>query len=297
MHAQGSSSAGPEWAPKFTSPWMMRTSAGIDAILGFAWACASARIHGEAKELWFAAIVEPADQGARENGERKIRPIGLSEALTKLCESVIIDKAIHDIKKRLEPCQRGVTTPDGVVQVVRLIRGFADDIQSAAYEHDAIDEDCITGTDLKNASCKFLRAPTLDAARRCSATLAVCFAGQWSGPGLLTWQRTESGWGKDRAVRGGWQVSRATQVAFALGAEEAFHKGCPPDAQITRVGIVDDFCLVGSAVSVANNWANLVKALAEHGHVLRHTKCAVWSPARDDGRAPTAGLRTLTDIE
>ena len=50
---------------------------------------------------------------------------------------------------------------------------------------------------------------------------------------------------------------------------------------VTRVGIADDFYLVGSAMEIAAGWPNLKRVLKEAGHELRDPKCAAFYPALD----------------
>ena len=87
--------------------------------------------------LWAAAILEATDRGiaaAPEPGEskvgahgRKVRPIGLSEALVKLAENCCIEAAMRDIKRTCEPIQLGVATPDGCAVATRLLRAWGRD--------------------------------------------------------------------------------------------------------------------------------------------------------------------------
>lgn len=60
-------------------------------------------------KLWTAAIVVPLDCGAKPDtpNERKIRPVGLAEVLTKVAESLIIEDNMLAILRALEP--RGFT--------------------------------------------------------------------------------------------------------------------------------------------------------------------------------------------
>eukprot|EP00972_Heterocapsa_arctica_P057140 8431670-Heterocapsa_arctica.AAC.1 len=65
----------------------MDITGGADAILGFAGLVAAGRISGRAADLWNAAVLEPVDCGEAVQEDptampkRKLRPIGLSEAL------------------------------------------------------------------------------------------------------------------------------------------------------------------------------------------------------------------------
>eukprot|EP00974_Lingulodinium_polyedra_P012440 1201298-Lingulodinium_polyedra.AAC.1 len=76
-------------------------------------------------------------------------------------------------------------------------------------------------------------------------------AGHWSEGGVQAWQRVNGiGWQSRESRRGGWQGSRATMVAYACDAEEAFEEafgGLGSKESIARVGIMDDFYLVADA--------------------------------------------------
>eukprot|EP00972_Heterocapsa_arctica_P044419 6558617-Heterocapsa_arctica.AAC.1 len=99
----------------------MDVTGGADAILGFAGLVAAGRITGRAADLWNAAVLEPVDCGEAVQEDpaarpkRKLRPIGLSEALVKLAECICIDAAMAGIRAAIEPVQLGCGTPDGVV--------------------------------------------------------------------------------------------------------------------------------------------------------------------------------------
>eukprot|EP00974_Lingulodinium_polyedra_P121390 11178827-Lingulodinium_polyedra.AAC.1 len=48
---------------------------GLDTVADFTQHAANGRITGEARRLWYAAVLEPVDQGLTPEGKRKIRPI------------------------------------------------------------------------------------------------------------------------------------------------------------------------------------------------------------------------------
>ena len=256
---------------------MMQTTAGMDTVLNFAHLVADGRLSAVANQLWMAAVLEPVDQGVQADNSRKIRPIGLGEALVKFAETLALDMAQPEITKWLEPAQRGICTSDGVVQVVRTMRGWAKDMQDQA----AVDQEaCLVSTDLQNAFCNFYRHKALQTMREQCPAVARMMAGHWSAGPTLGWQRvTGSNWRRCSAERGGWQGSRATMVAYAIDAEAAFHKA--ELAHIARIGITDDFYLAGSASHIATKWPMLEEALQEHGHSLRRHKCTFWVPSWD----------------
>eukprot|EP00974_Lingulodinium_polyedra_P075511 7317646-Lingulodinium_polyedra.AAC.1 len=69
---------------------MLDMTMGLDTVADFTQHVANGRITGEARRLWYAEVLEPVDQGLTPEGKRKIRPIGLGEALLKFAESVAL---------------------------------------------------------------------------------------------------------------------------------------------------------------------------------------------------------------
>ena len=256
---------------------MLQSAFGIDTVANFAHIVADGKLSGVAHTLWHAAILEPVDQGEQNDGSRKVRPIGLGEALLKFSETVALDMAEREIKLWLEPAQRGIATPDGVVQVIRIMRGWAKDMQDAGSE--AVDE-CLVSTDLQNAFCNFYRHGALATLRDKCPNVARMMAGHWSTGVVYGWQRVAGcGWQWVASERGGWQGSRATMVAYAVDAEAAFR-----DAglqHVSRIGITDDFYLAGNIANIASKWPDLESSLEYHGHCLRRPKCSFWVPALD----------------
>ena len=99
-----------------------------------------------------AAVLEPVDQGESFDPEaargRKLRPIGLSEALIKFAENAKLDEGMQAQRAVLEPAQLGAGTPDGVAIAIWVLRVWAKDIEMHARS-----EDVISGTDLDNPFC------------------------------------------------------------------------------------------------------------------------------------------------
>ena len=81
--------------------------------------------------LWHAGLVEPVDCGERTADEdeesaapqRKLRPLAQTEALVKLVETTLIDETVEELMQQLEPHQLGVTTADGLILAVKVLRG------------------------------------------------------------------------------------------------------------------------------------------------------------------------------
>ena len=125
------------------------------------------------------------------------------------------------------------------------------------------------------------RSTALKATNKRSPQLAPMLAGQWGRGATKYWMRRDDGtWRVGWTNTGGWQGSRLTHIVFAFDLEDAFEE-TQLTQEITRVGIADDFYLVGSAARQAEIWPQLESALAHHGHRLRRTKCATLCPEAD----------------
>ena len=268
---------------------------GPEALVAFAAVVAAGRFTAADAMLWCGAVLEPVDCGPKPEPEpdaaagqdpgdlpRKLRPIALTEALVKLSESMTIDECIDDIRRALEPSQLGAATPDGAVLAVRILRGWARDIEEGG---DTALNDVIAGTDLENAFGRLFRSSGLAATRALVPRLAPMLAGQWRNGCSVAWQRVAEApgaWRRDLAWRGGWQGSRLTQIAFCLDLRQAIaDSGVAAAAAVQHVGVADDLYLVGNASTLASGWPALEQALAAHGHRLRRSKCKFWAPARD----------------
>ena len=240
--------------------------------------------HSTAK-LWTAATIAPLDCGPKkpELGQqmpqpcpRKLRPIALLEVLMKLAESCVIEQHIERLLKGVEPTNSGLGSPDAAALIVRIVRGWANDMVAAPKLGQ--DADVVLPIDLENACGRAYRSTCLKAARAACPRLAAICAAQWEPCDTKFWQRCDDGWTVDSTTRGGWQGSRAMQVMFVLGLKFALSKS---DAlamgEFTRIGLQDDMTFIGSAAALDRYWGNIVEALANAGHRLRSYKCGVWA--------------------
>ena len=179
-------------------------------------------------KLWMAATIAPLDCGPK-NPEprqqmpqpcpRKLRPIALAEVLMKLAESCVIEHLIERLLKGVEPTNLGHGTPDAAAPMVRIVRGWANDMAMAPKEgHDA---DVVLPIDLENAYGRAFRSTCSEAARTVCPQLAAICAAQWAPCDMRFWQRCDDGWSVDSTTRGCWQGSRSMQVMFLLGLEFA----------------------------------------------------------------------------
>ena len=60
-----------------------------------------------------------------------LRPIGLAESLLKIGEGAKLEPWMPEVRRRMEPNQLDVGTPDRVVLAVMLLRSWADAIMEA----------------------------------------------------------------------------------------------------------------------------------------------------------------------
>ena len=80
--------------------------------------------------MWRAAILVPSEEGTRpaatpgEAPTRKLRGIAQCDALVKVVESALIDEETARLRAVFEPAQLGISTPDGPVITVMLLRGW-----------------------------------------------------------------------------------------------------------------------------------------------------------------------------
>ena len=137
----------------------------------------------------------------------------------KLAESSIIEQHIDRLLKGVEPTNLGLGKPDAAALIVRIVRGWANDM--AVAPKDGEDADAVLPTDLENAYGRAFRSTCLEAVRRACPQLAAICAAQWDTCDTRFWQRCDDGWTVDRTTRSGWQGSRAMQVMFVLGLEFA----------------------------------------------------------------------------
>ena len=139
--------------------------------------------HSKAK-LWTAATIAPIDCGPKkpEPGQqmlqpcpRNLRPIALAEVLMKLADSCVIEQHIEKLLKGVEPTNMGLGTPDAAALIVRILRGWANDI--AVSPKVGQDAEVLLPIDLENAYGMVFRSTCLEAARAaCPQLAAICAA-------------------------------------------------------------------------------------------------------------------------
>ena len=213
-------------------------------------------------KLWTAATIAPLDCGPKktEPGQqmpqpcpRKLRPIALAEVLMKLAESCVIEQHIERLHKGVEPTNLEFGTPDAAALIVRIVRGWANDM--AVTPKEGQDADVVLPIDLENAHGRAFRSTCLEAARTACRQLAATCAAQCEPCDTRFWQRCDGGWTVDSTTRGGWQGTRAVQVMFVLGLEVALSKSDEmAPSEITRIGLQDDMTFKGSAAALNRSW-------------------------------------------
>ena len=186
----------------------------------------------------------------------------------KLAESCVIEQHIERLLKEVEPTNLGLGSPDAAALIVRLVRGWANDMVAAPKLGQ--DANVVLPTDLENADGSVFLSRCLEAARAACPQLAAICAAQWEPCDTKFWQRCDDGWTVDSTTRGGWQGSRAMQVMFVLGLEFALSKADDlAMGEFTRIGLQDDMTFIGSAAAIDRSWGDIERALADAGQRLR----------------------------
>ena len=199
--------------------------------------------HSTAK-LWTAATIAPLDCGPKEPEpgqqmpqpcQRKLRPLALAEVLMKLAESCVIEQHIGSLLNGMEPTNLGLGTPDAAAPIVRIVRGWANDMAVA---------------------------PKVGQGGKCLRSRTACHSLQRFARRNRSPVTQSSGSGATMAVdsttRGGWQGSRAMQVMFVLRLEFALSKSDDlAPREITRIGMQDDMTFIGSAAALNRSWSTI----------------------------------------
>ena len=83
----------------------------------------------------------------------------------KLTESCVKEQHIDRLFKSVEPTKLGLGTPDAAALIVRIIRGWANDMAGAPKQGQ--DADVVLPNDLENAHGRAFRSACLEAAACC----------------------------------------------------------------------------------------------------------------------------------
>ena len=110
----------------------------------------------------------------------------------KLTESCVIEQHIERLFKGVEPTNLGLGTPDAAALIVRIVRGWANDMAVAPKEGQ--DADVVLLIHLENAYDRAIRSTSSEAARTACPQLAAICAAQLEPCDTKFWQRCDDGW-------------------------------------------------------------------------------------------------------
>ena len=162
----------------------------------------------------------------------------------KLTECCVTEQQNDRLLKSVEPTNLVLGTPDAAALIVRIVRGWANDMAVTPKEEQGAD--VVLPIDLENVNGRAFRSTCLEAARPTCPQLAAICAAQWEPCDTRFWQRCDDGWNVDSTTRGGWQGSRAMQVMFVLKLEFALSKSDElAPHEITRIGLKDEMTFIG----------------------------------------------------
>ena len=210
---------------------------------------ASGTLCDNTRKLWTGGIVVPVDNGEKlqRPQERKLRPAGLAEHLTKFAEGVIIEENLLELRKHLEPRQVGAGMLDACVVLVRALQSCIQDIVQHGDVSTAVIEeadprlDGVAAVDFVNAYCKFLRCKALRGMLRRTPVLAYLASNIWGCMTTTVWQRCNGQWVQSGSSRGGFQGMRFVMFLFCFSLAYSCDL-LPADvtSQLVRVGYQDD---------------------------------------------------------
>ena len=196
-----------------------RTEGGPAVLRGWMGRWTQAVAPHQTAKLWTAATIAPLYCGPKkpEPGQqlpqpcpRKLRPLALAEVLIKLTGSCIIEQHKDRHLKSVEPTNLRLGTPDAAVLIVRMVRGWANDMAAAPKQVQYAD--VVPPIDLENACGRAFRSTCLEAARGACPQLAAICAAQWEPCDTRFWRRCDDGWTVDNEGRLAGFQSNASYV-------------------------------------------------------------------------------------
>ena len=95
----------------------------------------------------------------------------------KLTASCVIEQHIERLLKGAEPTNLGLGTPDAAALIVRIVRGWANDMAVAPKQEQYAE--VVLRIDLENAYGRAFCSTSLEAARTAGPQLAAICAAQW----------------------------------------------------------------------------------------------------------------------
>ena len=231
--------------------------------------------------LWSRGVLVPL---RRPDG--KLRPIALTEALTKLAESAVVDAVFPQLRNHFHGRQFSVREPAGAEVIVGAVR-------QAAWLRPA---DAVVATDLSNAYGSVSRARTLRAVREACPQLLGVLVAQWEPGATTAWLRTDAGeWRSWPVERGLWQGSPCANPAFCCPLQRAIDDALAQAkadagendemqqelARLARLAYADDAFFMGSPAALCLFLVCLSLSLGDAGWTLVWEKSHAWVPALD----------------
>ena len=274
-----------------------REPSGLVALKRLAGQWRRGRISSYTAMLFTGACMTPIDLGWRppEPGEqpyqrRKLRPIGGPECLIKYIEGVLVQLEKPSLTKALEPHQMGCGAPDACPVVVTTVQSWLKQAQQGSQWDGVCEQEDLVAVSLDetNAYGNAFRSSCLEGVHVYAPGLAGILAAEWQTLGTPVWQRVCGEWRRSSTARGGWQGSGLMQIAYACAQERSLRSAMGSASQsltergITRIGILDDQYLVGSARRILDVWEDVVECLKLDGHSMAIHKTRAYAPGFDD---------------
>ena len=139
--------------------------------------------------------------------------------LRTLADTTQAQQQSTNLRRVLEPHQLGVGTPDGIVIIARVMRGWVNDIQ---WKADNVGTpDGVVNSDLGNVFGLMVRSEALKSAHETNKGIALRFANKWEPGYTVVWARMEDGaWRLVRVKRGDIQGSQLSAIAFVCNLKQ-----------------------------------------------------------------------------
>ncbi len=252
---------GPSGLPNRLISKLWKVRGGIGALQRWIGVWTSGRICAKSTDLWTAAKLVALDCGAKEDAQtgRKLRPLGLAEALTKLAESCAIQQQMSRLHQILEPGNLGIVTSGGALVLQNMLECWASDIE--LYNKIEIEKghfDALYGieaADLGNAYGTFVRSAAINATAAAVPGLAGTLVASEQALGTRYQLQSEGEWKTIVACRGGAQGRRITTSLFAFWLQQT-HSGVAAHqlGAIAAPAYQDDTYRVGLMSDLAASW-------------------------------------------
>ncbi len=277
--------------------WKVR--GGMGALQRWIGAWNSGRICQRSTDLWTAAKLVALDCGEKADAQtgRKLRPLGLAEALTKLAESCAIQREMKRLHQVLEPGNLGIVTSGGALVLQNMLECWASDLE--LYNRNQLAQGCfdelygIEAADLSNAYGTFTRSSAIESTIAAIPGLAGTLVASEQALGTRYQIQSEGEWQTIVACRGGAQGRRITTILFAFWLQNT-HKGVLKHQQgaVAAPAYQDDTYRVGLISDLAASWPEWKARVEEGGGKFNASKSMVWIPGADEAAAVMAAALT-----